>query len=75
MGAAMILAGLYLGILGKRMFKLSICMIGGIAFTLIASLFLFTVFLDRNSSNAAGWIIMGVCGFLSIFVGLALAHF
>ena len=71
----MIVAGLYLGILGKKMFKISICMIGGIVFTLVSSLFLFTVFLDRTSSTAAGWIIIGICGFLSIFVGLALAHF
>jgi hypothetical protein len=75
MGAAMILVGLYLGILGKKLFKVSICMIGGVVFTLVASLLLFTVFLDRSSPNSTGWIIMGVCGFVSIFVGLALAYF
>ena len=71
----MIILGLYLGILGKKTFKLSICMIGGVVFTLAASLLLFTIFLDRYSSNAVGWIIIGICGFLSIFVGLALAYF
>ena len=75
MGAAIILAGLYLGLLGKKQFKLSICMIGGIAFALVSSLFFFTIFLDRTSTVAVGWIIIGICGFLSIFVGLALAHF
>jgi hypothetical protein len=75
LGAALILSGLYLGILGKKQFKLSICLIGGIVFTLLSSLFLFTVFLSRSSAPSAGWIIMGVCTFLSIFVGLALAYF
>lgn len=75
LGAALILAGLYLGILGKKQFKLSICMIGGIVSTLVSSLFLFTVFLSRSSAPSSGWIIIGVCTFLSIFVGLALAYF
>ncbi len=48
---------------------------GGIVFCLISSLFLFSVFLSRDSSAATGWIIIGVCGFLSIFIGLALAYF
>jgi hypothetical protein len=75
LGVALIVSGLYLGILGKKQFKLSICMIGGIVFTLLSSLFLFTVILSRSSPPSAGWIIMGVCTFLSIFVGLALAYF
>jgi len=75
MGAAMILAGLYLGLLGKKQFKVSVCMIGGVAFALISSLFLFSMILDRNSPPSSGWIIIGICGFFSIFVGLALAYF
>jgi Domain of unknown function (DUF4203) len=75
LGIVLIVAGIYLGILGKKQFKVSVCMIGGIAFALLSSLFLFTVFLDRNSSTASGWIIMGVSAFLSIFVGLTLAYF
>lgn len=75
LGAALILAGLYLGLLGKKQFKVSICLTGGVAFLLASSLFLFTVFLNRDSSTATGWIIIGICAFLSIFVGLALAFF
>jgi len=75
LGAALILGGLYLGILGKRQFKISICMIGGSAFTLLATLFMFTVFLSRDSASSSGWIIIGVGAFFGIFVGLALAYF
>lgn len=75
LGAFLILAGLYLGLLGKKQFKISICLIGSVAFVLCFSLFLFTVFLSRSSPASTGWIIIGVCGFVGIFVGLALAYF
>lgn len=74
LGAAMILVGLVLGLLGKKQFKVSVCMIGALVFTLAATLFLFTVFLSRDSPTATGWIIFGVSAFVGIFVGLTMAY-
>jgi hypothetical protein len=73
-GGALILVGLILGLFGKWQFKISVFLIGMIVFTLAATLFLFTIFLSRDSPTSTGWIIAGVTAFVGIFVGLALAY-
>jgi hypothetical protein len=74
LGVVLIVFGIALGLIGKHLFKISICLIGSLAFTLIATLFIFSVFLSRDTSDSTGWIIFGVCGKVGIFVGLVLAY-
>jgi len=74
-GILLILGGLVLGILGKRFFKYSLCIVGTTVFTLASTLFVFSIFLSRESSNGTGWIIFGVCFVVSMIGGLLLAKF
>lgn len=74
-GILLILAGLVLGIMGKRFFKYSLCLVGTTVFTVASTLFLFSVFLSRDSGNGTGWIIFSICLVLSMIGGLLLAKF
>jgi hypothetical protein len=65
--------GLFVGLFGKKMFKPAICMVGTLVFTLMSSLFIFSVFFTRDTGNAAPWIVFGICGLGGVIVGLLLA--
>jgi hypothetical protein len=74
-GIIMCLLGLTIGLFGKRMFKTAICMTTTLAITLSLSLFLFTIFLTRNSSATSEWIVFGVSGAIGLCIGIILAMF
>jgi len=75
MGTCLIFLGLALGVLGKRFFKVSLFLVGSTVLTVASTLFVFSVFLDRNLSNAQGWIIFSICLVVSMIGGLLLAKF
>ena len=75
LGCSLIVFGLVLGIIGKRFFKISLFIVGTTVLTLASTLFVFSAFLDRDSSNATGWIIFSVCLVVSMIGGLLLAKF
>ena len=49
-GIVLIAVGVAIGLFGKKLFKPTICLVGTIAFAVITSLFIFSVFLSRDSS-------------------------
>jgi len=75
LGCSLIVFGLVLGILGKRFFKISLFIVGTTVLTLASTLFVFTAFMSRDSSDVTGWIIFSVCLVVSMIGGLLLAKF
>lgn len=75
LGCSLIVFGLLLGILGKRFFKISLFIVGTTVLTLASTLFLFTIFMSRDSTDTTGWIIFSVCLVLGMIGGLLLAKF
>lgn len=75
LGAILIVIGLAIGLFGKHLFKPTVCLVGTFAFTMIASLFIFSVFFTRDTSNTTEWIVFSVCIVGGIVVGLVLAFF
>jgi hypothetical protein len=75
LGCSLIVFGLVLGILGKRFFKISLFIVGTTVLTLASTLFVFTAFLNRDSSDLTGWIIFSVCLVVSMIGGLLLSKF
>jgi len=75
LGCSLILFGLVLGILGKRFFKISVFIVGTTVLTLASTLFVFSAFLNRDSSDVTGWIIFSVCLVISMIGGLLLSKF
>lgn len=69
----MIIAGIFIGFFGRKLLKPTICAVGTIVFVLLASLFLFSVMFDRDSSETWEWVIFGICCLLGIIVGVLLA--
>lgn len=75
LGCSLIVFGLILGILGKRFFKISLFVVGTTVLTLASTLFVFTLFMNRDSSNVTGWVVFSVCLVISMIGGLLLAKF
>ena len=74
-GCSLIVFGLILGILGKRFFKISLFIVGSTVLTVVSTLFVFSVFLNRDTSNTTGGILFSVCLVVSMIGGLLLAKF
>ena len=74
-GVSLILLGLVLGIMGKRFFKICLFVTGSTVLTLASTLFVFSAFLNRDTSNATMWILFSVCLVVSMIGGLLLAKF
>jgi len=75
MGISLMVLGLALGIMGKGFFKVSLFLVGSTVLTVASTLFVFSVFLSRDSSKATGWIIFSICLVVSMIGGLLLAKF
>ena len=73
-GAILIVIGIAVGLFGKKIFKPAICMVGSLAATLMLSLLIFSIFLQRDTSDAIEWVIFSCCAVLGIFAGLILAY-
>jgi hypothetical protein len=74
-GVTLILLGLVLGIMGKRFFKICLFVTGSTVLTLASTLFVFSAFLNRDTSNTLMWILFSVCLVVSMIGGLLLAKF
>ena len=61
--------------MGKRFFKISLFIVGSTVLTLASTLFVFSVFLNRDTSNTMGWVMFSVCLVVSMIGGLLLAKF
>jgi|LauGreDrversion4_2_1035121.scaffolds.fasta_scaffold301001_2 hypothetical protein len=73
LGAFLIVIGIVIGLFGKSLFKPTICLVGTMAFTLLSSLFIFSLVFSRESSETAEWIVFSICLVLGCVVGLLLA--
>lgn len=72
-GGAMILIGLAVGFLGKKLVKPTICVIGSLAFIGLSSLLIFSLAFSRDSSATVEWIVFGVLCLVGVLIGLLLA--
>lgn len=72
-GAVLIIIGFIVGVFGKPLFKPTICIIGTFVFLIISTLFIFSVFFNRDTGDWIGWVVFSVCLVLGSFVGLILA--
>ena len=73
MGALIIVLGALVGIAGKPLLKITVCLSGTLVFLVASCLFFFTLFLNRDSEDWIGWVIFSVCLVIGCFVGLILA--
>lgn len=74
-GISLVVLGFVLGLMGKRFFKISLFLVGSTVLTVVSTLFVFSVFLSRDSSNTTGWLIFSGCLLVSMIGGLILAKF
>lgn len=72
-GIFLIVMGLGVGMFGKKFFKPTVCVVGSLVVIVISSLFLFSVFFDRDTSNTTEWIVFIVCIVVGVMAGLLLA--
>jgi len=72
-GLGMILMGLFIGFLGRKLIHPTICMVGTLLFVTLSAWLIFTLAFDRDSSEVTEWIVFGVCCVVGIFVGLLMA--
>jgi hypothetical protein len=71
-GAAFILAGLFLGLLGRKLWVAAIFMIGAFV-TMSAILLLFyTTFLKTRTAVWVGWTVLGCSAIVGLIVGFFL---
>lgn len=72
-GIMLITVGLLLGIMGRKLFKPTICLMGGAA-TVFVLLFLFySLFFNTNTQSWVGWTVLTISSIVGVFVGLFLA--
>lgn len=72
-GWILIVLGVFVGAFGKKLFKPAICLVGTLVFTVISTLFIFSIFFDRNTSSSAPWIVFSVCAVVGVCIGILLA--
>lgn len=65
--------GVFVGLFGKKLFKPAICLTGTLVFTMISSMFLFSVFFGRDTGAVAPWLVFVGCAVAGVIVGLILA--
>lgn len=73
-GAVMIVFGIFVGFLGKKLVKPTIFLVGTSAFVILSAWFIFTLAFTRDSSETIEWVVFGVCCLVGIFIGLLLAY-
>ena len=73
-GSIMIVMGLLVGFVGSKLIRPTLCVVGTLAFIIVSSLTLFSIFFGRDSSQVAEWIVFGVCCLVGVFIGLLLAY-
>mgnify|MGYP001589952379 FL=1 len=64
--------GLGLCILGRKLFKPAICLIGMCAFVFISLLFFYSVFFNVNTQAYVGWVVLSISIILGDGVGIFL---
>lgn len=72
-GIFLIVMGVAVGMFGKKFFKPTMCVVGSLVVTVILSLTLFSIFFDRDTSNATEWVVFIVCLVVGVIAGLVLA--
>ena len=72
-GLGMIMMGLFVGFLGRKLIHPTICVVGTLLFVGASSWLIFTLAFDRDSEEVTQWIVFGICCLVGIFVGILLA--
>lgn len=73
-GAIMIVVGLGVAFLGKKLVKPTIFVIGSLASISILGVFIFGLSFSQNSSETVKWVVFGVICVVGLAVGLLLAY-
>ena len=72
-GIFLIVMCLAVGMFCKKFFKPTMCMVGSLVVIVKSSLFLLSVFFDRDTLNTTEWIVFIVCIVVGVMAGLLLA--
>ena len=72
-GAFMIVLGAIIALFGKPLFKPTICLVGMLVSVIVLSMFIFSLFFDRNTPQWAAWVTFSISIVVGALIGLILA--
>lgn len=72
-GAILIIVGFIVGVFGKPLFKPTICIVGAFVFLVVALLFIFSVFFNKDTPQWVSWLVFIISLIFGCIIGLILA--